>query len=201
VPLWPLARRERSSAWFARPTAGRSKQLADRSGYSQAIISRVERGVSRAARDTAVLTDLADVLGVPPAVLGITSDLERPPTLEDVKRRNVLEGATGLAVTVLLPQNVATPARINAAEVTQCWSALHRLYQLDDHHGGGTLCQLTEGMARRLQDAIRRGSYSLAVGRVAESHRGNYGTRGVAFLRRGSAGQSAPLVAGNMPLC
>jgi transcriptional regulator with XRE-family HTH domain len=141
------------------------QQLADRSGDSQATISRVERGVSRAARDTAVLTDLADALGVPPAVLGITSGPEGRPILENVERREFLGGATGLAVTALLPQNVAIPGRIDAAEVTQCWSALHRLYELDDHHGGGTVCQLTEGMAGRLQDAVREGRYPPAVGR------------------------------------
>jgi transcriptional regulator with XRE-family HTH domain len=43
------------------------QQFADRSGYSQATISRLERGVSRAARDTVILTDIAQALGVPPA--------------------------------------------------------------------------------------------------------------------------------------
>jgi hypothetical protein len=48
--------------------------------------------------------------------------------------------------------------------VAQCWTALRRLYQLDDRHGGGTVYQLSEEMARRLQDAVRRGSYPPAVG-------------------------------------
>ncbi|MGH3867370.1 MAG: helix-turn-helix domain-containing protein [Pseudonocardiaceae bacterium] len=39
--------------------------LADRSGYSQPTISRLERGVSRAVRDTAVLADVAQALGAP----------------------------------------------------------------------------------------------------------------------------------------
>lgn len=142
----------------------KQQELADRSGYSQATISRLERGVSRAARDTAVLADLADALGGPPALLGVTSGPDRRPILGSVDRREFVGGTAGLAVAALLPQNVATPGRIDTAEVTQCWSALHRLYQLDDHHGGGTLCQLTEGMARRLQDAVRRGSYPPAVG-------------------------------------
>ncbi|MGH3575392.1 MAG: helix-turn-helix domain-containing protein, partial [Pseudonocardiaceae bacterium] len=50
------------------------QDLADRSGYSQATISRLERGISRATRDTAILTDLAGALGVPSAVLGLVSD-------------------------------------------------------------------------------------------------------------------------------
>ncbi|MGH3722464.1 MAG: helix-turn-helix domain-containing protein [Pseudonocardiaceae bacterium] len=57
------------------------QELADRSGYSQATTSRVERGVSRAARDTTVLTDLAGALGVPPAVLGVVSAPEPSPLM------------------------------------------------------------------------------------------------------------------------
>lgn len=105
-------------------------------------------------------------LGVPSAVLGVTSAPDQRPTLDGVDRREFLEGATGLAVTALLPRTVATPGRIEAADVTQCWTALRRLYELDDRHGGiGTVRQLTEGMARRLQDALRQGSYLPAVGR------------------------------------
>ncbi|MGH3778242.1 MAG: helix-turn-helix domain-containing protein [Pseudonocardiaceae bacterium] len=141
------------------------QELADRSGYSQATISRLERGVSRAARDTAVLIDLADSLGVPSDVLGVASAPETAPILDDVDRRQFLGGAAGLAVTALLPQGVSNPGRIDAAEVTQCWSALRRLFEMDDHHGGGMVCQMAEGMARRLQDALRQGSYVPSVGR------------------------------------
>jgi transcriptional regulator with XRE-family HTH domain len=140
------------------------QDLADRSGYSQSTISRIERGITRAARDTVVLTDIAEALGVPPEILGIASTPAQPPTLDDVERRGFFGGGVGLAVMVLLPQNVATPGRIEATDVTQCWTALRRLYQLDDRHGGGTVYQLTEEMARRLQNAVRRGSYSPAVG-------------------------------------
>jgi transcriptional regulator with XRE-family HTH domain len=145
------------------------KDLADRSGYSQATISRLERGVSRATRDTAVLTDLAGALGVPSAVLGIVSDSDQRPILDDVDRREFLGGAAGLAVTALLPQSVATPGRINAAEATQCWTALRRIEELDARQGGTAVCQMAEGMARRLQDALRRGIYLPAVGRELQS--------------------------------
>ncbi|MGH3828716.1 MAG: helix-turn-helix domain-containing protein [Pseudonocardiaceae bacterium] len=141
------------------------QELADRSGYSQGTISRVERGASRATRDTAVLNDLADALGVPHAVLGVASAPGQQPILDGVERRELVGGAAGLALAVLLPQRVAIPGRIAAVDVTQCWAALRRLYELDDRHGGGTVCELTEGMARRLQDALRQGSYLPAVGR------------------------------------
>lgn len=143
--------------------------LADRSGYSQATISRLERGASRAARDTAVLTDLADALGVPPAALGATNRPAQRHILDDMDRRDFLGGTVGLAVTALLPQGVASPGRIDADTTAQCWTALRRLVELDDHQGGATVLQMTEEMARRLADALHRGSYVSSVGRELQS--------------------------------
>jgi transcriptional regulator with XRE-family HTH domain len=149
-----------------RQALGWSQQdLADRSGYSQATISRLERGVSRAARDTVILTDIAQALGVPPAVLGVSGQSAHPPILDGVERRDFFGGAAGLAVAVLLPREVATPGRIDAAQAAQCWTALRRLFELDDCQGGATVYQVAEEMARRLQDALRRGSYVPSVGR------------------------------------
>jgi transcriptional regulator with XRE-family HTH domain len=148
-----------------RQAHGWSQQdLADRSGYSQATISRLERGISRATRDTAVLTDLAGALAVPCAVLGLVSDPDQRPILDDVDRREFFGGAAGLAVTALLPQSVASPGRITAAEVTQCWRALRRVEELDARGGGTVVCQMAEGMARRFREALRRGSYLPTVG-------------------------------------
>jgi transcriptional regulator with XRE-family HTH domain len=142
------------------------QQLADRSGYSQATISRLERGVSRAARDTVILADVAQALGVPPAVLGVSSQHGQPASIVDgVERRDFLGGAAGLTVAVLLPRDVATPGRIDTAQVAQCWTALHRLEELDAFHGGAAGYQVVDEMVRRLQDALRRGCYSPAVGR------------------------------------
>lgn len=145
------------------------QDLADRSGYSQATISRLERGVSRAARDTVILADIAKALGAPPAVLGVVGQSDQPLILDGVERRDFFGGAAGLAVTVLLPQDVATPGRIDATQAAQCWTALRRLFELGDRHGGATVYQVAEEMARRLQDALRRGSYSSAVGRELQS--------------------------------
>ncbi|MGQ0719379.1 MAG: helix-turn-helix domain-containing protein [Pseudonocardiales bacterium] len=153
-----------------RQAAGWNQQdLADRSGYSQATISRLERGVSRAARDMDILADIAQALGVPSATLGVSGQSSPRPILNDVERRDFLGGAAGLAVTVLLPHDVATPGRIDAVQATQCWTALRRLFELDDRQGGATVYQVAEGMARRLQDALRRGSYPLSVGRELQS--------------------------------
>ncbi|MGH3772680.1 MAG: helix-turn-helix domain-containing protein [Pseudonocardiaceae bacterium] len=140
------------------------QELADRSGYSQATISRIERGQTRAARDTDVLADLAQVLDVPPAVFGLASQAHQCRTLDGVDRRDVLSGTVALAVTALLPHGVAAAGRIDASQVAQCWTALHRLNELDQHQGGATAYQLSAGMSRRLQDAVRGGSYPPSVG-------------------------------------
>jgi transcriptional regulator with XRE-family HTH domain len=141
------------------------QELADRSGYSQATISRLERQVSRAARDTAVLIDIAGALELPPAVLGVTGIPGQGRILDGVDRREFFGGAAGLAVMALLPQSVVTPGRIDAAEVDQCWAGLRRLTELVAQHGGGAVYQVAEGMAHRLQDALRQGSYLPSVGR------------------------------------
>jgi transcriptional regulator with XRE-family HTH domain len=141
------------------------QDLADRSGYSQATISRLERGVSRAARDTVILTDVAQALGVPPDVLGVSGRSAHPPILDGVDRRDFFGGAAGLAGAVLLPREVTTPGRIDTAQVAQCRTALGRLEELDALYGGAAVYQVAEGMVQRLQDAVRRGSYPPAVGR------------------------------------
>ncbi|MGH4001651.1 MAG: helix-turn-helix domain-containing protein, partial [Pseudonocardiaceae bacterium] len=83
------------------------QQLADRSGYSQATISRLERQASRAARDTVVLIDIAGALGVSPAVLGVAGIPGQGHILDNVDRRQFFGGAAGLTVMALLPQAVA----------------------------------------------------------------------------------------------
>ncbi|MGH3621660.1 MAG: helix-turn-helix domain-containing protein, partial [Sciscionella sp.] len=64
--------------------------LARCAGYSQATVSRLEREEGRAARDTAVLTDIAGALGIPSSALGVVDNATRTPTLEDMERRNFL---------------------------------------------------------------------------------------------------------------
>jgi transcriptional regulator with XRE-family HTH domain len=145
------------------------QDLAARSGYSQSTISRIECGLTRSARDLDVLADLAKVLEVSPAVLGLADETGRAPILDGVYRRDVLSGAVALTVTLLLPHGVATAGRIDFDQVAQCWTALRRLEELDAHQGGATLCHVAEGAARRLQDALRKGDYAPSVGRELQA--------------------------------
>src|SRR5689334_21474344 len=73
---------------LARLALGWTQQaLADRSGYSQPTISRLERGLNRAVRDTAILTDLAGTLGLPVVALGLVHSDRPAPSLDGVVRR------------------------------------------------------------------------------------------------------------------
>lgn len=151
---------------FARKALGwKQEDLAKRSGYSQPTISRLERGVGRAVRDTAILTDLANTLGLPAETLGLVHTDDARPNLDDVDRREFLGGALALAAAAMLPHQVAVPGQIGAADVEQCWTSLRRLFELDDHQGGGTVYEMAARMARHLQDAVRQGNYSAPVGR------------------------------------
>src|SRR4051794_16258668 len=151
---------------FARKALGwKQEDLAKRSGYSQPTISRLERGVGRAVRDTAILTDLANTLGLPAETLGLVRADDARPNLDDVDRREFLGGALALAAAAMLPHQVAVPGQISAADVEQCWTSLRRLFELDDHQGGGTVYEMAARMARHLQDAVRQGNYSAPVGR------------------------------------
>ncbi|MGH3797307.1 MAG: helix-turn-helix domain-containing protein [Pseudonocardiaceae bacterium] len=141
------------------------QELANRAGWSQSTISRIEEGKTRAAHDMDVLAALGQALDIPRAALGLATASDQSRTLDDMDRRGVLGGTLALAVTALLPHGVATASRITAADVTQCWTALRRLYELDATQGGAPVFQMATGMARRLENALRGGSYSPSVGR------------------------------------
>src|SRR3954452_15834330 len=112
---------------LARTALGwKQEDLAKRSGYSQPTISRLERGVGRAVRDTAILTDLANTLGLSPKMLGLVRTADKSPSLDGVDRREFLGGALALAAAAMLPQQVAAPGQIGASDVEQCWRSLRR---------------------------------------------------------------------------
>src|SRR4051794_13465979 len=149
---------------FARKVLGwKQEDLAKRSGYSQPTISRLERGVGRAVRDTAILTDLANTLGLPAEMLGLVRVADPTPSLTAWTTR--LPRGRALAAAAMLPQRIASPGRVGSADVDQCWVSLRRLFGLDDRQGGGTVYAMASRMARHLQDAVGQASYSPAGGR------------------------------------
>ncbi|MQA78549.1 MAG: helix-turn-helix domain-containing protein [Streptosporangiales bacterium] len=139
--------------------------VASRTGYSQSTISRVESGK---ITDGPVLADVGEALGIPPAALGLDDPARDGPIVGEVERRDLFKGAIAVASAAMLPAVIADtdrPQRVGAEAVAGCWSALHRLYELDDHQGGGAVYELTAGMAARMQRALARTSHTQATGR------------------------------------
>lgn len=142
--------------------------LASRSGYSQPTISRVEQNK---LHDPVVLMDLADALEIPRGIFGGSPDhhsLGTAPTLADVERREMLKAALAVAAAAMLPTAVSDPSpgrKIGQGVVTECWTALDRLQNLEATQGGGVVYELTAGMATRLRATLSGASYSAAVGR------------------------------------
>ncbi|MFC5141019.1 helix-turn-helix domain-containing protein [Actinomycetospora rhizophila] len=152
----------------ARKALGWSQgELASRVGYSQATISRLERGSTRAAQDAVLLADVADALGVPPAVLGLATARAGPAgtNLDDVRRRDFLGGAAALTAAALLPQAIVSPAAVGQPEIDQAWRALERLFELDDLQGGAQVYQVADAMATKLGAALNQGRFTADVGR------------------------------------
>lgn len=143
-------------------------QLAIRSGYSQPTISRVEQNK---LHDPIVLMDLADALEIPRGILGGSPDdhsLGTAPSLADVERREMLKAALSVASAAMLPTAVSDPSpgrRIGQEVVTECWTALDRLQNLEATQGGGVVYELTAGMATRLRATLSGAAYNAAVGR------------------------------------
>ncbi|GAA1554683.1 hypothetical protein GCM10009789_05150 [Kribbella sancticallisti] len=127
---------------------------------AQASISRVECGKRN---DPTLLTAICAALGIlradPPA--------QDPAYSEDMRRRDLLKNIAAAASAAMLPAVVTDPAwagRIGSADIEECWAALHRLQNLEDQQGGGTVYQLTAGIANHLQDAVGSASYGFATG-------------------------------------
>lgn len=144
----------------------RQADVAARSGYSQATISRLEKGQ---IRDLTVTNDVADALGVPTDIFsGLAGAGAIGSRVEDVERRDMLKAALAVASAAMLPDAVADIAqgkRIGTGAVADCWRALGRLHVLEAQYGGAAVYELTAGMAGRLQSAVGGAAYGSVVGR------------------------------------
>ncbi|HEY8524691.1 MAG TPA: helix-turn-helix transcriptional regulator [Acidimicrobiales bacterium] len=87
---------------LVRKARGRSQaDLGAACGYSQSVVSRIERG-QRHAYDIRILRRVAQVLDMPPQLLGLSGPLD---SISDapMNRRDFLAGAGGVAASTFLP--------------------------------------------------------------------------------------------------
>ncbi|MGH3615166.1 MAG: hypothetical protein ACRDRK_21740 [Pseudonocardia sp.] len=127
----------------------------------RALLKTVELSVTSTTLSGSVIS--SHITHVDLHSLGVMPTVVEPSTLDSVDRRSFLTSTAAVAVAAMLPQNIATPGRVGGAEVVQCWSSLRRLFQLDDHHGGGMVYEINAAMATRLQEALHQGTYGQTI--------------------------------------
>jgi hypothetical protein len=79
---------------------------------------------------------------------------------DDVQRRDFLTGAVAISAMALLPRSITNAAQIGAVDIADGWRALRRLIELDDTVGGADGYPLAVNMAKQLQTALNRGSFT-----------------------------------------
>ncbi|WP_020385159.1 helix-turn-helix domain-containing protein [Kribbella catacumbae] len=135
-------------------------ELGRLSNASQTVVSRAERGMNT---DSVVLANLCKALGL----LTNQPGEHDPAYSEDMRRRDLLRNVAAAVAAGMLPSQISEPAhagRIGISEIEDCWAALRRLQAMEDRQGGGTVYQLTAGIAEHLQQTVGRASYDSSTG-------------------------------------
>lgn len=130
-----------------------------RAGYSQAGISRLEKGTTRIDRDLDVLEHVAAALEIPRQVLGLPTTRQKLDD-DDVQRRQFLTGAISLSAMALLPRSIVDAGHVGVADIEDGWRALSRLIELDNAVGGADGYPLSADMARQLLAALNEASFA-----------------------------------------
>lgn len=179
-----------SRLYRARTPIKRQHLMAELVGFSQAHISRIERGLSDIKLDTVLR--FVQGLRIPPNLVdpvgagqyldgyGATDPRTTVPDGRDtevgddhMRRRNLLRGLTGAAALVGFslagdddddPLGVDQYGRVGAAHAAQLEDAPQHLYKLDYRYGGDTLCDQASAQLKRASRLLNRGHYSEELG-------------------------------------
>jgi transcriptional regulator with XRE-family HTH domain len=131
-------------------------ELAAAIGYSQAAVSRIERGTGANAYDIRTLRSLAGALDIPASLLGISD----PPAEENepVHRRDFLRVTTAVAA-MTATGDLLDPHHVGQADVAEIQQAIDDLRALDQRTGGDRLHHLAAMQVRHARSLLARGSY------------------------------------------
>jgi hypothetical protein len=190
-----------SQLYRARTPIRRQHMVADLVGFSQAHISRIERGLTEIKLDTVLR--FVQGLRIPPflvdpigsnqyldashtATAGTTVPQHGDPEVGDahMRRRDLLKGLTGAAALVgfsLAPDedDDALAAddfgRIGEAHAAQLEGVPQHLYSLDFRYGGDTLCDQAAAQLQRATRLLNRGTYGERVGNRLQVATGELG--------------------------
>ena len=188
-----------SRLYRTRTPIRRQHMVAELVGFSQAHISRIERGLCEVKLDTVlrfvqglrIPPYLVDPVGTGQYLDGFgNSDLATtvpghgdPEVGDQMRRRDVLKGLTGAAAlvgfTLAGDDEDAMAAddfgRIGDAHAAQLEEAPKHLYNLDYRYGGDTLCDQAVGQLRRAHRLLNRGTYTERVGQRIQVAAGELG--------------------------
>ncbi|WP_344652117.1 helix-turn-helix transcriptional regulator [Cryptosporangium japonicum] len=188
-----------SQLYRARTPIRRQHMVAELVGFSQAHISRIERGLCEIRLDTVlrfvqglrIPPHLVDPIGAP--YLDGSTAPELPTTVpthaghevgDNMRRRSVLKGLTGAAALVGFSlagdedeEALANDdfGRVGEAHAAQLEDAPKHLYNLDYRYGGDTLCDQAAAQLRRANKLLNRGQYSEKVGQRLQVATGELG--------------------------
>lgn len=164
---------------LARESMGlRQTDLGRLLGYSQSTISRIESGRQH-ANDMTVLSAAGELLGIPPAMLGLAAvpggpgvpgQAFTPPgsgavRRDDVNRIEFLGLVASTAAGSVLGHQTER-RQLGSSDVRILRSDLRRLYELDDQHGGGDVYSLAARTAGTVRRAVDQATYRAATGRA-----------------------------------
>lgn len=160
---------------LAREAMGlRQADLGRMLGYSQSTVSRIENGRQH-ANDMAVLSAAAELLGIPPAMLGLAAlpvlpDQARASATpgvrrDDVNRLEFMGLVAGTAAGSMLAWQTDR-RQLGARDVRALRRDLRRLYELDDHHGGVDVYAMAARAAGTVRRGVENADYREQTGRV-----------------------------------
>jgi tetratricopeptide (TPR) repeat protein len=190
-----------SRLYRERTPVRRQHMVANLVGFSQAHVSRIERGLTEVKLDTVLR--FVQGLRIPPYLvdpigtgqyldasrgpeLGTTVPPDGDPEVGDtqMRRRDLLKGLSGAAALVgfsLAGEEDDSPlaaddfGRIGEAHAAQLEEAPQHLYKLDYRYGGDTLCDQAAAQLQRANRLLNSGTYGDAVGERLQIAMGELG--------------------------
>jgi hypothetical protein len=190
-----------SRLYRARTPIRRQHMVAGLVGFSQAHVSRIERGLTEIKLDTVLR--FVQGLRIPPYLvdpvgtgqyldascgpdLGTNVPVDGDPEVGDtsMRRRDLLKGLSGAAALVGFSlagdeeDNLLASddfGRIGEAHAAQLEETPQHLYKLDYRYGGDTLCDQAAAQLQRASRLLNRGTYGDTVGQRLQVAMGELG--------------------------
>lgn len=154
-------------------------------GWSQSMVSLIERGRRDTLFDIRKLLAFVDAVGMPreallPLILGradaaLGADHDVAPLGDHVDRRNFNGMAAGLLASAAIP-HIQLPDRVDALHVQYLQAAVEQLRTRDQSSGGGAILHQALGHFTRARQMLNECDYTETVGQQLLTAAGALGT-------------------------